>query len=101
MGPLSKGKIELCLNQHEMHISPMLLQKGGNAGVVCLLQGTHLAHLVILNQLVHSLAFTLQNLEFPIEGLSGGCPSNESEAKCLPEPDFSAPLGPSQQLFHQ
>lgn len=101
MRPLSKTEIELCLSQHQVHISPRHLQKGGNAGVVCLLQGTHLALLVIVNSLIPSLAFTLQNLEFPLEGLSGGYPSNESEAKCLPKPDFSAPLSPSQQLFHQ
>lgn len=78
----------------------MHLQKGGDAGVVCLIRGTHLALLVILNWLGPSLTFTSPNLELPLEGLSGVYPSNESEAKCLPEPDFSAPLSPSQLLFH-
>lgn len=71
MRPLSEGVIELCLGRHQVHISPMHLQKGGNTGMVCLLQGTHLVLLVILNWLVPSLTFTSQNLELPLEGLSG------------------------------
>lgn len=70
MRPLSEAETELCLGRCGVYNCLMHLQKAGHARVVRLLQGTHLALLVVLNWLVPSLTFVLQSLELPLECVS-------------------------------